>query len=132
MASDGSRCLIILKRHGERILNGEKTVEVRGTPAREGWIWLTFSGPVHDIRGRVYLTHCDGPIDFKRFEETRGLHLVQAGQAINGSPSDQSLPYKETYLWHLKDAQWESRPHTRKRGQVVWATPYNGPNGLFR
>ena len=112
--------LILKRKWADLILEGTKTIEVRGTSCpskvnRDVYIYVSGSS---QISGFVRITQCEGPVDVARFRSTEHLHLLNRDSAfLQGMP----LPYKRTYLWHLSDATLiEPFPFQPPRGAIVW------------
>ena len=117
--------LILQLEWANLILEGTKTVEVRGTACTSKVgrvVYITRSGE-SEIVGSVKITKCEGPVDLTRFRNAEHLHLVNRDHKfIHGK----DLPYKHTYLWHLSDAMYIEPFHfKRPRGAIVWAK-YDG------
>ena len=103
----GERILILRKEWLERILEGEKTIEIRGTRLREGDVWLGNKGVVS---GKARL----GPavlIDTEQeWSALRLQHLVE----------NTALPYKTTWGLPLQSVARlpEGVPFLHRRGAI--------------
>ena len=99
----------------DKILNGEKTLEIRRAPICKHVgkrIGLAASG-TSAIQGWVELVECLGPLSKSDWHAMRHLHCV----------GDTERPYGEsTYAYVLRGPRREVReiPFERKCGAVIW------------
>ena len=107
--------LVIKAEWGEKILNGEKTLEIRRGHCKEHEgerIGLCYSG-TSCIYGYVDVVESIGPLTASEWCELRDKHCV---------PGD-ALPYgAETCGWVMTNPQRCVQPLriVRKRGAVIW------------
>ena len=106
-----ARVLIIRPAWSQLILEGHKTVEVRGMPTdHRGLVWVSESGS-RFLQGVFELWACEGPLSQKRWEQLRSQHLVSGERAYGAS----------TYAWFLRRARRLSYPVPCARStQVTW------------
>jgi hypothetical protein len=107
----------------DKILQGEKTIEVRGKGTEHrGVTWVSPSGS-RFIAGSFDLVACEGPLSKAEWEELRPYHRVQ-GPRLYG---------ESTYAWMLSNA-------TRARycvpcartTQVTWVRYAAASNACWR
>lgn len=105
------RAFIVKRYWGEKILSGEKNIEVRskGTNIRER-VGVIFDGM---IQGEVDIV---GSIEFNK--ET--WQLSKSNHRVNKEFSE--LKYKKPHGWMLSNAKAYIQPkeYESKKGQVVW------------
>ena len=100
----------------EKILEGKKTWEIRGTNTRiRGTIALIRSGSSLVV-GTCELVNVVGPLSLSDFRKTTKNHCVKP------SAVGKHLPYKETYAWVLSNVKplREPVPYKHPRGAVIW------------
>ncbi len=100
----------------EKILEGKKTWEIRGTNTRiRGTIALIRSGSSLVV-GTCELVNVVGPLSLSDFRKTTKNHCVEP------SAVGEHLPYKETYAWVLSNVKplREPVPYKHPRGAVIW------------
>ena len=113
----GASILIIQDPWINLLLDGHKTLEIRGTlckkPAGEH-VYLALSGGGGIILGRVTFVQCHGPLSRAEYAERSARHRV-AGS---------TLPYGgSTFAWEFR-APVRFRqpvPYLHKPGVVIWA-----------
>ena len=119
-----SPVIILLPQWAELILDGTKTAEVRGQNThKRGTVLISRSGE-KSIVGSVDIVDREGPVTKERFEELRELHRVDGSiQTTRAHATDQDIPYKKTFIYHLKSPiRFETPiPFERKSGPVTWA-----------
>lgn len=103
----GERILILREEWLERILSGEKTLEVRGTRLREGDIWL---GCRSRIFGKARLGAAFAIKTKRKWTSLRPRHLV----------ANATLPYKTTWGLPLQSIirLRECAPYVHCRGAI--------------
>lgn len=116
--------IILLPQWAELILDGTKTAEVRGQNThKRGTVLISRSGE-KSIVGSVDIVECEGPVTKERFEELREMHRVEGSiQTTTAHAEDHEMPYKKTFIYHLKNPiRFETPiPFERKSGPVTWA-----------
>ena len=119
VSSDGDRnqshtVLIIEPRWLEKILDGHKTIEIRGAPIKKHIgkrIYLAASGSAA-ISGCAELVQCLGPLTESDWHTMRPRHCVPEAVRPYGA---------HTYASVLCDAQRvPESPFERKRGAIIW------------
>ena len=103
----GDRILILREEWLERILDGSKTLEIRGARLREGDVWLGNRGAVS---GKARLGPAV-PIGTKQeWAALRPRHLV----------ADEALPYKTTWGLPLESVRRlrDAVPYLHRRGAI--------------
>ena len=109
------RALLIRRPWIDKILEGKKTWELRGSRTLvRGQIGLIASG-TGTVIGVCDLVDCVGPLTIEQFrKDSRKAGL---------RPSDVSLGYyRQTYAWVLKNARRLERPIPYKHppGAIIW------------
>jgi hypothetical protein len=97
-----------------KILNGEKTWEIRGSNTNiRGTISLIKSG-TGMIYGTVDLVD-SGEIDFIDFSFNRDKHQLSKEQ-------EGKMSYKNPHAWVMKNPTWHAEPVSYKhpQGAVIW------------
>ena len=114
----GAPVLTIKKQWLDKILSGEKTVEVRGATVRflraGDTVYFAESGSQPAcVVGKAKFSAVDGPVSADEFVASKRLHCVRSHE----------LPYPRTFFWHFSDAERLCVPvqRVRKRGCVVWS-----------
>ena len=113
----GASILIIREPWIGLILDGHKTLEIRGTKCNKSeghHIYLALSGGGGVIVGAVTFVACHGPLSRSEYTARAEEHCV-AGDA---------LPYgASTYAWEVRSPVRFSSPvaYHHKQGVVVWA-----------
>ncbi|CAE7356429.1 unnamed protein product [Symbiodinium sp. CCMP2592] len=106
--ADGDRIMILKAKWLSMILNGQKTIEIRGQPARAGLIWFGHNQLLH---GRAYITHTEklSVTTFRQMQHQHGL-------------STHVLPYQRTHALHMADIKRmrSPQPFFHPRGAVGW------------
>lgn len=108
------RGLIIKSPWMERILDGEKTWEIRGSTTKiRGKVALIRSGS-GKVFGEVSIIDSK-ELTLKEYKESRKFHCIE-------SETSQELPYKRTYAWVMGNPQFYEEPIAYKhpRGAVIW------------
>lgn len=109
------RALLIRRPWIDKILDGEKTWEIRGSRTSVGGqIGLIASGS-GTVVGVCDLSGCIGPLTADEFRK----NAKKAGKR----PSEVTLGYyRQTYAWVLKNARRLQRPVPYKHpsGAVIW------------
>jgi len=106
------RGLIIRSPHVEKVLDGEKTWEIRGSKTNiRGRIALIRSGS-GTIVGYCDLVGCVGPLDLEEYRQHADRHC---------NPADK-LPYQKTYAWVLANVKSLDGPipYRHKQGSIIW------------
>jgi len=112
----GASILIIQRPWIDLILDGSKTLEIRGKPCKKQRerIYLALSGGGGIILGSVEFVRCHGPLSRDEWVARATQHCVAGG----------ALPYgSSTYAWQMaKPLRFlEPVPYVHKPGIVVWA-----------
>ncbi len=96
----------------EKILNAQKTWEIRGTATKiRGPIALIKSG-TGTIVGTCEIVNCIGPLNTAEFNKNENKHLVS---------KDFQIRYKKIYAWIIKNPQKISPiPYRHPNGAVIW------------
>ena len=113
----GASILIIQQPWIDLILDGHKTLEIRGMRCKkpEGErIYLALSGAGGWVLGAATFVACHSPLSRAEYASLADGHRV-AGDA---------LPYSATYAWEVRLPERFRLPvsYCHKLGQVVWAT----------
>jgi uncharacterized membrane protein len=119
------RGLIIRSPRIEKIIEGEKTWEIRGSNTKtRGTIALIRSGSGLVV-GTCKLVDVVGPLSPSGFKRNAARHCVKVRAPGN------HLPYKKTYAWVLSDATplKKPRPYQHPQGAAIWV---NLPPGVSR
>ena len=105
----GARGMVLQLEWLQRILNGEKTVELRGQPAKRGIVWLVRG---HRVYGHAKITRCE-QIGLVEFQKLRGQHRVDV----------EALPYKRTHALWLSNVETLPQPvvFVKRWGCIGWA-----------
>jgi len=109
--------LIIKEPHITRILNGEKTWEIRGSKTNiRGRIALIRSGSGLVI-GTCELVDCVGPLTIEDLIKNEEKHRINNERLLS-----KGLPYPKTYGWVIKNPQYfeEPIPYKHPMGAVIW------------
>ena len=115
VAKDSS-ILIIQEPWIDLILDGRKTLEIRGKPCKKQRerIYVALSGGGGIILGSVEFVRCHGPLSSSQWESMAQQHCVGGGK----------LPYgSSTYAWEMRSPIKFEEPvrYEHKQGIVVWA-----------
>lgn len=105
--------LIIKQKWAELILNGLKTMELRGNNTKiRGTIGIVISG-TKQVYGTVDLIDCL-PLNKEYYENNKEKHKVNLRY--------EELPYKNTYGWILENHKLYDKPipYNHKKGCVIW------------
>lgn len=105
-------CLIIKKEFLDKIFSGHKTWEIRGSKThKRGKIGLIQSGS-GTIVGECELIGCSDELTIEHFLANKDKH----------QSSNNSLSYKKTYAWILKNAKKYEKPIKYKHplGAIIW------------
>jgi hypothetical protein len=109
------RALVIRRPWVDKILDGEKTWEIRGSrPKARGQIGLIASGS-GTVIGTCDLVDCVGPLTAAEFRS----NARQAGMR----PNEATLGYyRQTFAWVMKNARRFERPvaYQHPSGAVIW------------
>ena len=113
----GASILIIQRPWIDLILDGHKTLEIRGKPCNKSneRIYLALSGGGGVVIGSVTFAKCHGPLSRAEWAARGEQHRV-AGDSV--------LPYGgSTYAWELVKPVRFKQPvvYKHKPGVVVWA-----------
>jgi len=112
----GASILIIQNPWLSLILDGVKTLEIRGTrcakPSGERF-YLALSGAGGLVFGSVEFVACHGPLPSSEWVRRAPEHCV----------SGAALPYRTTYAWEIRAPISFTRPvpYSHKPGCVIWA-----------
>jgi hypothetical protein len=114
---EGDPVLVVQKPWICKLLDGEKTLELRGTVCRKPAntiVYLSESG-TGAISGCARFVGCNGPLDRETLVARFGEHRVTPDvlDAIN---------YKRVYGWNFVDAARATVPipYAVKPGSIVW------------
>ena len=105
----GDRVLLLEQYWLNKLLDGSKTLEVRGTPTAAGGAWLS-------AQGRIQAWACIGDAvrahTFDEFASEVGRHGVHTND----------LPYQRTWFWPITSLHALAEPvvHSREPGPVTW------------
>ena len=102
---NGAKILIFKEGPLQDILNGRKTLEVRGTNYKAGIYWLGCKGVIHGIARLGPGTLIESDKDWARL---RDEHLMQST----------SPPYARTYLFEILACERRSLPFHHLKGAV--------------
>lgn len=109
---EGDRVLRLKLHWLNQVLNHNKTCEVRGSSAQAGPLWLGHGGYIY-----VYavIDRVEAVLDKDAFQSQEPLHKVHLGAGAQ-------LPYKKTWLWHLRDIKQLDKPvpYANQVGPVTW------------
>jgi hypothetical protein len=116
MVPDGGSILIIKEPWINLILDGRKSLEIRGQSTKKAMqrVFLALSGGGGLVLGSALLVCCHGPLSRREWAELKNNHCVAGDK----------LPYASTYAWELCSPQRFDVPvsYEHKQGCVVWAT----------
>lgn len=104
--------LIIKREWGEKILNGEKVIEIRRgncTKHVGKRIYLCFSG-TGAVQGHVDFVRTVGPFDVPMWCALRRDHCVPGNKLVYGA---------HTWGWVMANPQWLEAPIQFKRNSAV-------------
>ena len=106
--ANGDRIMILTARWLSMILDGQKTVEIRGQPVRPGIVWFGHKQLLH---GSAYITHSE-KLSLTSFRQMQHQH----GQSTH------VLPYKRTHALHMADIKRlrNPQPFFHPRGAIGW------------
>ena len=110
------RGLLIKKFWLEKILEGEKTWEIRGSNTHiRGRIGLIESGSGL-VKGTCDLADVKGPLSLTELRRNVSKHMTSLSELRKPSR------YKKTYAWVLKDAKALRKPvpYEHPQGAVIW------------
>ena len=108
--------LIIKKDPLDKILDGKKTWEIRGSKTSHlGKIALIESGS-GTVVGSAEIVEVIGPLNKADFMKNLDKHGISSASISKG------LRYKKSYAWVLKNAKKlkQPRPYTHPKGAVIW------------
>lgn len=108
--------LIIKKKWIDKILSGEKTLEVRGTRTNKvGEEIYLFESGSKKVRGTAEIDSCF-KVTREAWEEFKELHCVEI------TYDELLYVYKEPYFWKLKNAyeNIEDWHYVHPAGAVIW------------
>ena len=98
----------------DKILDGYKTIEIRGAPIKKHVgkrIWLAASGS-SAISGSAHFVECLGPLSAREWHTLRPLHCIGDDDRLYGD---------STYAYVLCDPKRVAeKPFVRKRGAIIW------------
>lgn len=105
----GASGMVLQLEWFQRILNGEKTVELRRQPAKRGTVWLVRG---HQVYCRAKITRCE-QIGLVEFQKLRGQHRVDV----------EALPYKRSHALWLSNVETLPQPvvFVKRWGCIGWA-----------
>lgn len=107
-------CLIVKEKWLNMILDGYKSLEIRGGRThKRGIIGLIQSG-TGEVKGIASLTNCR-ELNKKDFEQLQGFHQIKDREW-------EELPYKKVYGWKLEEHRRLKTPvkYNHPRGAVIW------------
>ena len=114
---EGDPILVVQKPWIDKIMDGDKTLELRGTTCRKPVntiVYLSESG-TGTIVGRARFVGCDGPLDRETIDARFDEHRVTNNflDAAN---------YRRVYGWRFVDATRASSPipYAVKPGAIIW------------
>lgn len=106
------RGLIIKKEHLDKILSGEKTIELRSSNTSvRGKINLIESGS-GNIVGECVIEKSEGPFSVRKLVEMERFHKC----------SDREMLHKWNCTWHISSAKRYKNPipYKHPKGAVIW------------
>ena len=111
----GERVLVLKPQYLDRLLSGEKTLEIRGKALTPGIAWLGAAGMIHGMASLEAARLIDST---HMWQELRSQHCV---------PGD-DLPYKRTWALPIMAVQrlHQPVPYVHPRGAIGVVT-YRGP-----
>ena len=120
--------LVIKEPWISMILNGRKSVEIRGTACAKvkgTRVYFSKSGS-GKIYGYAEFAGCEGPLDISEWDNLRECHCVTLKEVG-------ILPYTRTYGWKFENARWlsEEIPYYIRRGSIGWRK-YQPKTGLVK
>jgi hypothetical protein len=112
-----SRALIVRQPWADKILDGSKTWEIRGSATHvRGRIGII---PARSkmVSGYCNLVAVRGPLTISELLETVGLHAINREELLRQGP-----PYPCTYAWVLEQSAKLDRPiaYNHPRGAIIW------------
>ena len=100
--------MILSDRWLTMILDGQKTVEIRGRPAKPGIVWF---GKHQMLHGSAYITHAEklSITSFRKMQHKHGMNT-------------HILPYPQTHALHMTDIKRlrSPQPYFHPRGAIGW------------
>mgnify|MGYP001259901922 CR=1 FL=1 len=113
MQEDSSDILIVKPFWADKLLSGEKTMEIRGQPCLSKLnqtIFISKSG-TQKVYGSLVIDDCIGPLTSEEFESFHEMHKVSAAS-----------PYKKTYGWICSNPILFDTPisYVHKKGAIIW------------
>ena len=109
--------LIIKKKWAEKILNNEKSWEIRGQRTiKRGTIGIIISG-TKKIYGTCELYDCIGPLSIQEMLDNENKHLIKQKYLL-----EEGMPYKKTYTWCMRNAKYYDEPieYEHPLGAIIW------------
>lgn len=105
---NGARIMILTGKWLPMILDGRKTIEIRGQPAKPGIVWF---GQDQMLHGNAYITHSEklSITSFRKMQHKHGM-------------STHILPYPRTHALHMTDIKRlrSPQPYFHPRGAIGW------------
>jgi hypothetical protein len=116
MIPENADILIVKPFWANKLLSGEKTMEIRGQSCMNKLnttIYLSKSGTQH-VYGSLVFNDCVGPLTKEEFDSFHSMHCV--------STDSSTTPYKKTYGWICEAPVIFERPipYLHKKGAIVW------------
>jgi hypothetical protein len=111
------RALLVRHPHIDKILDGDKTWEIRGAKTTiRGTIGLIASGS-GTVIGVCDVVDCVGPLTQEQFQKNASKAGIQEGKAKLGH-------YRQTYGWVLANPKYLKKPvpYEHPVGAVIWVT----------
>ena len=112
-----TRALVVREPYAGRIVDGNKTWELRGRFTRLRGLIGMIAGGTGTIVGVATLVDCLGLLD-------PGLYQAGWRQRGAATSSHDPLPYPTTYAWVLADARRAAPrvPYAHPSGAVIWVS----------
>ncbi|MDQ0174684.1 ASCH domain-containing protein [Bacillus chungangensis] len=113
------RALIVREPWASKIVSGKKILEIRGSNTNIREPIGIIAGGTGKIIGVCELVGVRGPLSLEEYIETYSLGGGVDPQYLNRT---QTLPYKQTFAWELKNPQRLSEPirYEHPNGAVIW------------
>ena len=112
----GASVLIVQRPWIDLILDGRKTLEIRGKSClkESQTIYLALSGGGGVVMGSVRYVRCHGPLTREEWHNSANQHLVAGGPAYG----------RKTHAWEVAEPIRfpQPVPYKQKSGPVVWVT----------
>lgn len=113
--------LLVKQPWVDRILNGYKTWEIRGSKTHIRGTIAIIQSKSGCIQGYVDLVDCLGPLTYTQMDNNHHKHNIETVNRMYKPEKDKYMPYPKTYAWVLQNAK-RIKPikYTHPQGAVIW------------